>query len=387
MSLMPAHPSPASADVEVLVIGAGQAGLALGFHLRKRGVDVLLVDAAPAPGHSWRTRWDSLRLFTPAQYDGLPGLPFPGADGTYPSKDDVADYLARYARTFELPLRLRTRVDRLSPMGRIFAARTSVIGDDGTERPGVVTARRVVVATGPFQRPVVPTISAGFGADVQQVHSSAYRHPGSLPGETDGTVLVVGSGNSGLQIALELAATRDVVLAQGSRALMLPQRLLGRDLFWWLTRTGALTKSADSPVARRMRERGDLVIGTRWADLLRAGVDVRPRLTGAQGSLATFADGSARPVSTVLWATGFRPDVDWLDVPGAVRDGRIVQDQGVTPVAGLYTIGQPWQSTRGSALLGFVQRDAERLGELLAAQAGSTASAASSVREVMPSFE
>jgi putative flavoprotein involved in K+ transport len=237
---------------------------------------------------------------------------------------------------------------------------------------------------------VVPALSAGFGSEVQQLHSGEYRNPAAVGCGRDGgdfVVLVVGSGNSGLHIALELAATREVVLAAGSPTLMLPQRLLGRDLFWWLTPTGAITKSADSPIARRMRQRGDLVIGTRWRHLRRAGVDVRARLAAADGRTATFADGSRREVDAVVWATGFSPDHSWIDLPGAVRDGRLRQEQGITPVPGLFTIGQPWQRTRGSALLGFVQQDAEWLAERIAAQTGSAASAASSVREVMASLE
>ena len=333
--------------VEVLVIGAGQAGLAVGWHLREQGVrSFLLLDAGPEVGHVWRTRWDSLRLFTPAEYDGLPGMPFPAPTGTYPTKDHVADYLRGYAAAFKLPVCLSTRVTRLSKTGDTFVAETST---------GRVTARQVVIATGPFQTPVIPEMAAGLAADVFQVHSADYRHPDQLP---DGPVVVVGAGNSGLQIAAELAATRPVAVAVGTRSPMLPQRFLGRDLFWWLTRLGLNTKTADSRLARRMRKKGDLVIGTRWRDLARQGIQVRPRLDDVDLTTVTFADGSDTRVAAIVWATGFRTDYSWLDIPGAVVDDAVANERGVTGVPGLSIVGLPWLHTRGSALLGFVKDDA-----------------------------
>ena len=181
-------PAAVPQDVDVLVIGAGQAGLAVGWHLREQGIrSFLLLDAGPEVGHVW----DSLRLFTPSEYDGLPGMPFPAPAGTYPTKDQVADYLRGYAAAFELPVRLNTRVTWLTKTGDMFRADTST---------GTVTARHVVIATGPFQTPVIPRMARDMAADVAQVHSAHYRDPGRLP---DGPVLVVGAGNSGLQIAAE----------------------------------------------------------------------------------------------------------------------------------------------------------------------------------------
>ena len=344
--------------VEVLVIGAGQAGLAVGWHLREQGIrSFLLLDAGPEVGHVWRTRWDSLRLFTPSEYDALPGMPFPAPAGTYPTKDQVADYLRGYAAAFALPVRLNTRVNRLSKVGDTFVADTST---------GTVTACRVVIATGPFQTAVIPQMAAGLAADVVQVHSADYRNPDHLP---DGPVLVVGAGNSGLQIAAELAATRPVTVAVGTRPPMLPQRFLGRDLFWWLTRLGVITKTADSRLARRMRRKGgDLVIGTRWRDLARLGIQVRPRLDDVDLTTAMFADGSVTEVAAVVWATGFRTDYSWLDIPGAVVDDTVANERGVTGVPGLSVVGLPWLHTRGSALLGFVNDDAAWLADHIGRQ-------------------
>ena len=188
----PLHAPAAQAErpdhVEVLVIGAGQAGLAVGWHLREQGIrSFLLIDAGPEIGHVWRNRWDSLRLFTPAEYDGLPGMPFPAPAGTYPTKDQVADYLRDYAAASELPVRLDTRVTRLTKTGDTFHAETST---------GAISARQVVIATGPFQTPVIPTVARHLAPDVFQVHSAGYRNPDQIP---DGPVLVVGAGNSGLR--------------------------------------------------------------------------------------------------------------------------------------------------------------------------------------------
>ena len=349
------HPTHDALDV--IVIGAGQAGLATAYHLRRRGLRFLLLDAGHELGHSWRTRWDSLRLFTPAQYDGLPGMPFPAPADTYPTKDEVADYLAAYAAEFELPVLLDCRVQRLEHADGRYLVHTS---------QGTLTAHQVVVATGPFQTPATPPLASGLSPDVVQLHSSAYRNPADIPA---GPVVVVGAGNSGRQIALEFATTgvHQVTLATGAESLELPQRLLGRDLFWWLTRFGVIAKTADSRLARRMRAKGDLVIGTSMAQLRAAGVSIRPRVRAASGDSVQFEDGSVQRPAAVVWATGFRPDYSWIDVPDVLVDGQVVHDRGRTPAPGLFFIGLPWQHTRGSALLGFVGYDAEWLSTQLTA--------------------
>ncbi len=347
----PTPEMPPRAPLDVLVIGAGQAGLAVSYYCARHGMRFLLVDAAPEIGHRWATRWDSLRLFTPAESSGLPGMAFPAAPGTYPDKDQVAAYLKAYADRFDLPVLPNTRVQHVDEHGGVFRANTS---------QGPLWARQVVVATGPFQDPAIPSLASELAHEVTQLHSSTYRNPASLPSADTGKVLIVGAGNSGLQIALEVARTHQVHLAVGTRQKTAPQRPLGRDLFWWLTKTRVLTRPSSSPVAAWFRKRGgDLVIGTTWDDIEAAGIRVHPRLASADGQTAAFADQSQLDgIAAVVWATGFRPDYSWLDMPRVWDGHQVAHHRGATRVPGLWFIGLPWQHTRGSALLGFVGKDA-----------------------------
>jgi putative flavoprotein involved in K+ transport len=347
--------------VDVIVVGAGQAGLAIGWYLARLGLRFQVLEASAELGRSWRSRWDSLTLFTPAQYDALPGMPFPAPADTYPTKEPVADYLRAYADAFRLPVRLNSRVTSLSRSGDGFEVRTA----DET-----FSARRVVVATGPFQVPFVPPAAGGLDSAVTQLHSADYRNPQALP---DGPVLVVGGGNSGLQIAEELSASRRVDVSIGTSPPMLPQRLAGRDLFWWLTRLGLMRVPAESRLGRRVQARGEFVIGTSRRQLKRAGVTFRPRLVGADGRTVRFADGSTLDVGVVVWATGYRSDYSWISVPGVVRNGRVAHRRGVTDVPGLYFLGLSWQHTRGSALLGFLDEDARHIADRIAADRAATA--------------
>ena len=350
------YTDPTRTRVDVAVIGGGQAGLAASAELARRDVDHVVLDASPRTGHSWRTRWDSLRLFTPAAYSSLPGMAFPAPAWHHPTKDEVADYLEGYAAHFDLPVRHRAAVRRVTGEAGAFELDTPT---------GTVDAARVVLATGPFQTPSIPALAGQLPAEVLQLHSSGYRNPAQIPAGS--RVLVVGAGNSGVQIAVELGRTHDVHLAVGSECRHVPQRVLGRDLFWWLTRTGMLTASRDSRRGRRMA-RTEMVIGTSREDLDRAGVVLRPRVTSVGGSgPARFEDGSELGVDAVVWATGFRADHRVIEVPGALDEhGRIRQQAGVGAVDGLFTVGQPWQTHRGSALLGFVGADADAIAERIA---------------------
>jgi putative flavoprotein involved in K+ transport len=352
--------------LDVVVVGGSQAGLVMAWHLARQGLRFAVLEAGPEIGHTWRSRWDSLTLFTPAQYDALPGRPFPGPADIYPTKDPVADYLQGYAAAFNLPVRLNARVTRLSRTQEGFEVRT-----DGQ----VFRAHQVVVATGPFQVPFVPPAARRLDESVTQLHSAGYRNPHALP---DGPVLVVGGGNSGFQIAEELAATRQVHLSIATKAPMLPQRLAGKDLFWWLTRLGLMRVTAESRLGHRLRARPDFVIGSSRRRLHKAGVRFRPRLTGASGHSVHFADGSTLDAGVVIWATGYRSDYSWIAMPGVTRDGQVAHRRGVTEIPGLYFLGLTWQHTRGSALLGFVNDDATYLAGRIAAHQRATTQAAAS---------
>jgi putative flavoprotein involved in K+ transport len=331
--------------LDVAVVGAGQAGLAIGRFLALQGRRFTIFEATDSVGSAWRSRWDSLVLFTPRRYDALPGLAFPGDPDGYPTRDEVVAYLERYAERFELPVELSSPVRSLRQVDGGFVLELS---------GRTIEAEQVVVATGPFQVPRLPVLAGGLAPDVFQTHSAGYRRPDDVP---TGRALVVGGGNTGFQIAQELAATREVQLAIGSRQTPLPQRLLGRDLFWWLTTFGLLAKSVDSRLGRKARER-DTLIGSSPRRLRRSGVELRPRVVRAEGRTVGFADGGELDVDAVVWATGYRPDHSWIALPVTGEDGRVRHRRGVSEVPGLYFLGLSWQHTRGSALLGFVADDA-----------------------------
>jgi putative flavoprotein involved in K+ transport len=340
---------------EVVVVGGGQAGLAIGYHLAQQGRRFTILEAADTPAAAWRARWDSLELFTPARYDSLPGREFPGDPDRYPTRDEVVAYLTDYARDFELPIELDSRVRAVRRDDDAYLVEL----DDRTYE-----AEHVVVATGPFQVPRVPAMADRLDPDVVQLHSGEYRSPADLPA---GPVLVVGGGNTGFQIADELSASHDVHLSIGSRQMPLPQRILGRDLFWYLEATGLMRKTIASRLGRRMRDR-DALIGSSPRAMRRGGrVRIHPRTTAVAGSTVTFADGAELKASAVIWATGFGLDHSWIDLPVFDGERELVHARGVTAAPGLYFLGMPWQHTRGSALLGWVKDDAHHLAQHIAA--------------------
>jgi putative flavoprotein involved in K+ transport len=302
------------------------------------------------PAAAWRNRWESLKLFTPVRFDSLPGRPFPGDPDSYPLRDDVVEYLTAYARDLELPVELDSPVRSIRREGSRYAVEL----DDRTYE-----ADQVVVATGPFQVPRMPAIAKRLHGDVANFHSSDYRTPGALP---PGPVLVVGGGNTGFQIAAELAATHEVHLSIGSRQMPLPQRIFGRDLFKFLEATGLMAKTVETRIGRRAMASETLVGSGPRALRRKHGVTLRPRATEASGTTVGFDDGSSMEVSSVIWATGFELDHSLIDVPAVLdADGRAIHRRGVTEAPGLYFLGLPWMYTRGSALLGWVKDDAQHI--------------------------
>lgn len=340
-----------------IVVGAGQAGLAAGYFLSRAGVRFTVVDASEEVGDSWRRRWDSLRLFTPARYNALPGSKFPGPRYALPGKDDVAAYLKRYAAKFRLPIRSQTKVSALRRDAGRFVLETT----DGRS----LSAASVIVATGANQKPHIPDFASQMAAHVAQMHSSEYRRPAQIP---QGRVLVVGAGNSGVQIALELAAAGREVVLSGRNTGSMPRRLLGRDIYDWLWPT-LMRPSLDGAIGRRlMRGRlfaGDPLIGIPAPSIERAGVLRVRRVVSAQQGSPCLEDGAVvRDVNAIIWCTGFRPDFSWIELPAHGLDGYPVHRRGIAVgVPGLAFLGLRFQYRVGSALLGGVGEDAAHVVE------------------------
>jgi putative flavoprotein involved in K+ transport len=286
----------------------------------------------------------------------MPGLALDGDPDREPTRDEVIDYLGRYAKELELPVQLRTPVTALADRDGGFVAESPA---------GTIEADQVIVATGPFQTARIPEFAASVAADVHQTHSTGYRRPDEIP---PGRVVVVGGGNTGYQIAEELAADHHVVLAVGSRQTPFPLRFLGRQIFWWGTKLGVLSVTAESRIGARLSRR-ETLIGSSPRTAKRLGIELRPRAVSASGRTVRFADGTESDADAIIWATGYEPDYSWITVPVVEAGGRVRHRRGVTDRAGLYFVGLTWQHTRGSALLGFVADDAAYISEQVAARA------------------
>lgn len=341
----------------VLVVGAGQAGLATGYHLRQAGIPFVIVDGNDRVGDSWRRRYTSLTLFTPRQFSALPGATIPGNRELYPTRDEFADYLEAYARLFNLPLRLNSRVAKLQRSGGGEFEATLESGE-------VLATTHVVIATGGFQIPLVPKIAAGFGTAVTQLAADTYRDPASVP---EGVALIVGDGASGRDIAAELVPSRPTLLAAGRPRKLFPERLLGKNIWWWLHWSGLMRAPADSAVGRLMRRTDPFPDRERNLDsLARKGVRLKPRLTEAAGTIAKFADGGEAEIGSVIWAVGYRDDSDWVQIPIAKNpDGSFAHTNGVSPVPNLFFVGRPWQRNRASALIMGAGPDANAIVKLI----------------------
>jgi putative flavoprotein involved in K+ transport len=343
-----------------IVIGGGQAGLAAGYFLASQDADFVILDANARTGDSWRLRWDSLRLFTPAVLSSLPGLRLPGPPSRLLGKDEMADYLERYADHFRLPVRHGTTIRRLSREGQYYVLEA---GDRQWR------ARQVVVATGSFQAPKVPAFAAQLDPSIHQLHSSQYRNPAALP---LGDVLVVGVGNSGGEIALELAHTRRVFLSGDppGRIPNLPPFILGPVLWFFLHHATTQDGRFGRLVKARAGNKGTPLEGITEKDFLRAGVERLPATIGVQAGQPVMAGGHRLSIASVLWATGFKQDFTWIDLPIFDAQGQPRHYRGmVTEEPGLYFLGLPFQHAISSVLIGGVGRDAEYVAAQIKARA------------------
>lgn len=356
--------------VETIVIGGGQAGLSVGYHLSRLGRPFVILDAHERIGDTWRNRWDSMRLFTPARRDGLPGMPFPARKHSFPTVREMADYLETYATHFELPVRGGVRVDAL---GRRESGRFVLAA--GRQR---FEADHVVIATGPFQASHTPAFAAQLDPRIFQLHSGDYRNPAQLPA---GDVLVVGAGTSGADIALELAADRHVRLS-GEFPAAIPFNIegaSGRLIFPLLWQVWTHVLNFDTPVGRKLlpkiRAGKQPLIRVKPKHLAAAGVEVVPRTVGVEHGLPALEDGRAIDVPIVIWCTGYRSSHDWIDLPVHDEEADLASDHDgvVGSEPGLYRVGREFLHAFNSHTVGGVGRDAERIAKRIASGRHPTA--------------
>src|SRR5215207_4893609 len=339
---------------ETVIIGGGQAGLSVGYHLKKQGRPFVILDANERNGDAWRTRWASLRLFTPARYNGLAGWRFPAPGVSFPTKDEMADYLESYAARFDLSVRTGVKVEGLSREGDGYFVAS---GDRRFE------AEHVVVATGANRVPKVPAFAEEFHSSILQLHSSQYRHPSQLQ---DGAVLVVGAGNSGAEIAFEVSRTHPTCLS-GKPSGQIPFRhgpAMARFVFPVIRFVGHHVLTLRTPLGRKVQPRfishSAPLIRVKLKDLAAAGVEQVPRTVGMEDGRPALEDGRVLDVSNVICCTGFREEFPWIDLPAFGEDGRPLHERGVVVgEPGLYIVGLRFQYAATSDVLPGVGRDAE----------------------------
>jgi putative flavoprotein involved in K+ transport len=343
-----------SKNIDVLVIGAGQAGLAMGYYLKQTKRSFVLVDASNRIGDVWRNRYESLVLFSPRKYSSLPGMEMIGNPDDFPTKDEFAEYLDTYSKKFAIPVELNTIVQKLEQLEGRYRVATS---------QGEYIAKNVVIATGPFQKPFIPKLSGMLPENIYQIHSSEYREPSQLP---EGSVLVVGGGNSGVQIATELSKDREVFLSAGHEIIFLPHRFLSRSILWWLNFLRLSKVSVDSRLAKFLMKT-EPVIGMELRLLIESGkVKIKERAISIDGQEIKFKDGSKLRVNNLIWATGFQFDYSWIDITGVLdQQKRPIHHRGISPVKGLYFLGLRWLSRQSSALIHGVGYDAKKLTKYL----------------------
>lgn len=350
--------------IHTVVIGGGQAGLAVGYHLRKRGVPFVILESNARIGDNWRQRWDSLRLFTPARFDSIDGMPFPGASFAFPTKDEMAAYLEAYVARFQLPVRTGVHVQKV-----VGAADHFIVAAGETS----YEADNVVVAMATFQQPRIPELARELKPDIVQVHSRAYKNPAQL---RDGPVLIVGAGNSGAEIALELARAGHETILAGRDVGHIPFRMDGLPARLALARLALRVVfhrvlTVDTPPGRKLRPKlqsqGGPLIRVKPYQLAALGVERAPRLAGVQNGLPVLADGRVLDVANIVWCTGFHNGLSWIDLPVFDERGEPLHERGIVPSQpGLYFVGLHFLYSLSSTMIHGVSRDAERVAQHIA---------------------
>ena len=343
--------------IQTIVIGGGQAGLAVGYHLAKRHLPFLILDANKKVGDAWRNRWDSLRLFNPARYAGLPGLAFPARGDSFPTKEQMADYLADYSRRFLLPVRNGIKVDRLWKEGDRFIM---IAGREHFE------SENVVVAMANYQVPRVPAFARDLDPGIVQLHSHEYRNPSQLQ---EGGVLVVGVGNSGAEIAIEVARShRTWVSGKETGHIPWPiDSVIGRFFLVRLVRfLGHHILTVGTPIGRKLRPKllstASPLVRVKPKDLISAGVESVPRVAGVRDGRPLLAGNRTLDVQNVIWCTGYEHGFPWIDLPLSEEDGLPRHERGVVAsVPGLYFVGLHFLYSMTSATLMGIGRDAARV--------------------------
>lgn len=342
--------------VDILVIGGGQAGLGIGYYLKNANKNFLIADASVRIGDSWRHRWDTLELFTPRPFAALPGLKVPEKYHYYPLKDEIADYFETYAVQYDLPLRNGCSISELNKHGKEFVAVTTT---------GKIYAKQVVIASGPFHKPNIPGCAARLSRDVWQLHSSEYKNLSQVP---KGAVLIVGGGNSGAQLAVELAKEHRVIIATSGQPWFLPASILGISLYRFMFVAGILSANKDAWISRYVRRRGDSIVGRELQKLIKDGVVqlIPGKLIECKGHEAYFENGEQISIDNILWATGYKPDYNWIKVKAAIsKTGLPIQHYGVSPVEGLYWLGLPWQTRLDSSIIHGIKKDAQFIADVI----------------------
>ena len=336
---------------DFIIIGAGQAGLSMAYHLTQLKKEYIILDANSETGAPWLKRWDSLKLFTPTEFNHLPGMDFPNEKGYYPDKYEVAAYLKSYVEKFNIPITFNQKITGLKKVDDFFILKSE---------SETFKAKNVVVATGPFHKPFTPPCHTKISKDLIQIHSEHYKNPEQLQ---EGDTLVVGAGDSGVQILDEISKTnRNVYFSGDTNITSIPQEILGKTLWWWFKKIGFLSVSKFSYIGKKLSKGGQPIIGTDVKSLLKKqNVICVGRTLDANDTELHFEEGNYKNIKNIVWATGFKPNFEWIEGV-TLNDYKYPKNyRGISNLKGLYFLGLPWLFTRGSATLGGVKKDTKFL--------------------------